>query len=325
MFFTQKQGERRRPRIRIHRDISREFLLVRIAFVGTSLANTYFADLARDFGATSTFFEASWLGGAWGQVEIRGEDAPRFNNIVFPYSEAQEHEVGPLYEWLVSQSAEVKILNKGFSSASQYQPRQIVAGNFGNAIRTVVESPEAILTRQRVERIDVLPSHVEVDGLEFDYVVLPLNTKIDLLTMTTSPSESAKTIELTWVMSRSEHVRIYSETRIEGSAFCEFEDNVFDRFGVIPLSQNFCVGRVSKNWKGEPLDRLIKNSFATRNLSRSILSADMQFFSQERLSPNDASMLTSLTRGTRLVPLNTSDFITAVRHVRAIVDLICRP
>lgn len=303
----------------------REFLLVRLAFVGTSIANTYFADLARNCGATSTFFEASSLGGAWGQVEFGGDDAPRFNNIVFPYSEAQEHEVGPLYEWLVSQSAEVKMLNNGFSSASQYRPRQIVAGNFGNAIRTVVESPEAILTRQRVERIDVLPSHVEVDGQEFDYVVLPLNAKIDRLTIKTNPGESAKTIELAWIMSRSEHVRICSETKIEGRVFCEYEDNVFDRFGVIPSSQNFCVGRVSKKWKGEPLDRLIQNSFATRNLSQSILSADMQFFSQERLSPNDASMLTSLTSGTRLVPLNTSDFITAVRHVRALIDRICRP
>lgn len=294
------------------------------ALVGTSLANTYFADLARDFGATSTFFEASSLGGAWGEDSLGKSSAPRFNNVVFPYSRDQESEVDHLHEWLVQQSAEVTVLSRGFSSISPYRPRQVVSGNFASAISSVVNSPSSYLYLRRVKRIEIFPSHVLVNGQCFDYVILPLNARVDELTIQKKSDKTPQTINLAWTGTRSEHVRISSQTPIVGNSFGENEDNVFDRFGVIPVSENICVGRVSRPYKGKPIEQLIQTSFATRDLRKRILSADKQYFLQERLSPSDASTLRSLATDTRLVALNSFDMITAARDARASIKRIYR-
>lgn len=294
------------------------------ALVGTSLANAYFADLASDFGASSTFFEASSLGGAWGQDNLGYCSAPRFNNVLFPYSDDQESEVEHLHEWLVRQAAQVKVVTKGFSTISRYRPRQIVSGNFANAIRSVVNSPNSHLSFRRVKRIEIFPSHALVDGQHFDYVILPLNARVDELTIQKESGKTHQKINLAWTGTRSEHVRISSETPIVGNSFGENVDNVFDRFGVIPISENICVGRVSRSFKGQPIEQLIQASFATRNLQHRIISADKQYFLQERLSPSDASKLRSLAIDTRLVALNSFDMITATRDARASISRISR-
>lgn len=293
-----------------------------LALVGTSLANAYFSDLAIAYGARSTFFESSEIGGAWGQAPLGSMMAPRVNNILFPYSEDQEKDVDALLEWLAGRGANVHLLHSGFFSTSAYLPEKIVAGNFAPAIQAVVESSSSTVSTNLVQRIEVLPSNVLVNGEAFDYAVLPLNASIELITIVTKFGEKPRTLNLSWVESRSEHVRLLFGTSITAPAFSENRDNVFDRFGVLPPANKIFVGRVGKNWKGKPLQDLIEKSFFTQGLVDRVLVADKQFFSQTRLEPSDASSLKLLSAGTRLIILESSDAITASRQAKDLMKQI---
>jgi hypothetical protein len=299
-----------------------EFILLRLAFVGTSLANAYFADLAYKHHFKATFFESSEVGGAWSQSMLGNSITSRFNNVIFPYSKDQEEELGLLHDWLLTRGADIRMLGEGFSSISPYKPQNILAGNFAPAINIIVEDTSAVLLKKIVHRIDVHPSGVEVNGEHFDYAILPLNARVDLLTIHAKFGQKSTKLKLCWIESRSEHVRISFGMPLTGLAFAEHEDNVFDRYGVIPPTGKVFIGRVGHSWKGKPLTELLEESFATRGLLDDIEFADEQSFSQKRLEPSDALVLRELAAGSRLIVIDSSDAITGVRQAREYVKKI---
>lgn len=295
---------------------------MRLAFVGTSLANAYLSDRAHNYDCIATFFESSELGGAWSQAPLGDIVTTRFNNVIFPYSKDQENELGPLHDWLLTLGADIRMLGEGFSSISPYKPQNILAGNFAPAIKSIVENPSSALSKKKVRRIDVSPSGVEINGEPFDYAILPLNASVDLITIIRKIGDKTMKFRLSWIESRSEHVRLSFGTSLTGPAFSENDDNVFDRYGVIPPDGNIFIGRVGKNWKGKPLTQLLEKSLATRGLLDGIKFADKQFFPQKRLEPSDALVLKDLAAGSRLIVLDSSDAITAVRQAREYVNYI---
>lgn len=297
---------------------------MRMVFIGTSLGNSFFATEAIGQGASVTFFEASHLGGAWGQAPLAGVDAPRFNNIVFPYDASQEEKIDRFFEWLVDRGASVDLVQENFEVSTLFKPAKIIAGNFAAPIVSVAESACSVVEREIVRNIDVYDSHVVVNGRDYDFAILPLNARLESVRFMSKDKGRAPE-PLEWVSSTSEHLRALYDSPINGRVFAENKDNVFDRCGIVPGETNLFIGRVSKKWKGHPPDLLFANSSMMRTFGKSKLSFDFLKYEQQRMRPAHFERLRAKAIGSRLIILDSSDVISSIQNAEIALHAIFGP
>ena len=292
-----------------------------IAFIGTSLGNSFFASVALEQGASVTFFEASHLGGAWGQAPLNGVDVPRFNNIVFPYDPTQEERLEVVFEWLIGRGARVELVQNNFDVSTSFKPAKIAAGNFAAPIISVVESPNSVLKYQPVRTIDVYESRAVVNDRDFDFVVLPLNASVESLRFISKDGGLVQE-RLEWEFSVSEHLRAVYQFPIEGQVFAENKDDVFDRFGVIPGEVNLFIGRVARQWKGAPPEVLIARSSVTNSFAQKQIAFDFLNYEQSRMDQTQFERLIAQAIGSRLLVINSSDAISSIQSAEASLSRI---
>lgn len=296
---------------------------MKVVLVGTSLGNSFFASAARKHGASVTFFESSHLGGAWGQAPLNGEEAPRFNNIVFPNSPSQEEKIIPFFEWLIERGAKVELVQDNFDVSTSFKPTKIIAGNFAGPVISVSKFPECVVEPEPVRTIDVYESRVVVNHRDFDYAVFPLNAKVESLRFYRE-DKGLIPMSLEWESSRSQHLRALYDFPIEGKVFAENRDDVFDRFGVIPGGLSLFIGRVARHWKGNPPEILMAKSSITSGFAPNIVAFDLQRYEQNRMSPIQSKYLRSTAMGSRLIVLDSSDVISSIQNAEAALSWIFR-
>ena len=283
----------------------------------------------RSKGSHVTFFESSSLGGAWGSRPVGKSNfsAPRFNNIVFPYSQSQQKLLDSYALKFRKLQLAIAETPPDWTSPEVNKPPKILAGDFSLAIHRALSGEGVTVVSQRASRIEVTAQHVSVNGQSFDYVVLPQNAPVPSVTFSrklTSAAYSFASQLSHWETNRSEHVRLLFRKEITHSIplYSEAGDPVFDRFGSLPGSHGCFIGRVRREYKGSPLQTLLKDSPHTAPLVTESSVCDLQTYSQSRLAQAQAERIKKISEGTRLIFLDGIDFLTGVETARAHVGLI---
>ena len=295
----------------------------RVAVIGTSLLGAEAAEMFISEGSSVTFFESSRVGGAWGSYPV-GESsffAPRFNNLIFPYSKSQQELLRNYSRKFKRLQLPVAEMRPDWASPETNTPTKILAGDFSESIRRTVSREEVTVVSLRVTRIEVAANHVSVNGEFFDYVVLPQNAAVPSVTFSgVQGSEVSSYASKTshWETNRSEHVRLLFTKGPEHQIplYSEGGDPVFDRFGSIPGGQGCFIGRVRREFKGTPAQTLLKKSPHTAPLATRGSIFDLQMYSQTRMVPELVERLRKLSMGTRLIFLDGIDFLTGVETAR---------
>jgi hypothetical protein len=303
--------------------------VTRVAIVGTSLLSVEVAELFLSKGSRVTFFEPSSIGGAWSSRPVGKSNfsAPRFNNLIFPYSEFQQ-------KLLESYATKFKKLQLPIAEARPdwtppevNKPPKILAGDFSMAVHRALTLEGVTVVSRRVNQIEVTAANVLVNGQSFDYVVLPQNASVnsvDFRSVLRSAASSYTSQLSHWETNRSEHVRLlFRKERTQSiPLYSEAGDPVFDRFGSLPGNQGCFIGRVRREYKGSPLQTLLKDSPHTAPLVTSSSVCDLQTYAQSRLAQAQAERIKKISEGTRLIFLDGIDFLTGVETALERIRLI---
>lgn len=269
----------------------------------------HFGSLLAEKGAKIVFFEPGIIGGAWGAAPLAGQAAPRFNNIIYPYTAAQNEAMPRILDWLRAFSTSVIPVSKDFI-LNGGQAESIIAGDFVGPITKIVRSPKVSLLPENVKKIEVSPEAVIVNGRFFDFAVVTPNSLPEHLSVESSASRN-RIVSISSTTNVSEHVRLKLCREARGPVFSEGTDPVFDRYGFLATDPSIFIGRVSRPWKGKRLASLIQSSRVTSGLQPRITAADIQRFSQRRFHAESNRQLVDRARQSRLIVLDTADFISA--------------
>ncbi len=303
----------------------------RVAIVGTSLLSVEVAEMFLSKGIRVTFFEPSSIGGAWSSRTV-GEgnfSAPRFNNLIFPYSEAQQR----LLEYYAKKFKKLQLpiaeARPDWTPPEVIKPPKILAGDFSMAVHRALTLEGVTVVARRVNQIEVTAANVLVNGHPFDYVVLPQNASVRSIKFFDVPGSATSGYSSQpshWETNRSEHVRLLFRKQPTHSIplYSEAGDPVFDRFGILPGNQGCFIGRVRREHKGRPLQTLLRDSPHTASLLNKTSVYDLQTYAQARMAPAEAETIKRISMGTRLVFVDGIDFLTGVstarKRIRQVVD-----
>lgn len=301
----------------------------RVAIVGTSLLSVEVAEIFLSKGGRVTFFEPSWVGGAWGSRPVGKSNfsAPRFNNLVFPYSESQQKLLESYAKKFKKLQLAIAETPPDWTSSEINKPPKILAGDFSLAIHRTLSGEGVTVVSQRVNQIEVTAHYVSVNGQSFDYVVLPQNASVPSVNFSgvlTYPASSYALQPSHWETNRSEHVRLLFKKERTHSIplYSEAGDPVFDRFGSLPGKQGCFIGRVRREYKGSPLQTLLKDSPHTAPLVTMTSVCDLQTYAQARMAQAEAERVKKISKGTRLIFLDGIDFLTGVETALERIRLI---
>lgn len=291
--------------------------------VGTSLLCSLVAEkFLKEEINSIVFFEASTIGGAWGdaKIDFTGVRAPRFNNIVFPYNSKQEKYLAPLNSFFEKAGADVIQISSGFSTICPYVPSCILTGNFAGAIRHILALPSVDVKKEKVWAIRVEPNCVFINEQPFDLAVLPQNAPIGIIEFLPLARGKGGGTKLrhqsqTWLYNTSEHIRVlfHSDFDVSEPVYSEVSDPIFDRLSFLPGDDHpYFVGRVSRSLKGQNPRDLLWEAPVMNHAINSIKAFDRQLFTQARLDATSVEHLKNLAFDTRLILLDGVDLLSGL-------------
>lgn len=297
-----------------------------VAIAGTSLPSIMLAERLIAAGvAAIDIYEPSDVGGAWGG-KILGSHGilPKHNNVVVPNNERESERLENLLEYLKSFGARV-VLSDYTPKDSSDKTSKMVCGDFFPFIHQVISHKSITLVRKGIDSVEAWNHTVSINGKRYQRAYLSKNTKIRSLQVHKTPERVPSRSHLSgrWERNVSMHLRAMIRSRSYAEnldRYSEKSDGVFDRWGFRPGADengpNFLfIGRVARQKKHLDLGDLIAESRIISPYSFMIEQAELNFYKQDRLHPDDFDALKSLVLETPINLMEHNDLMSVSNDI----------
>lgn len=298
-----------------------------VAIAGTSLPSIMLTERLIAAGvAAIDIYEPYEVGGAWGGKNMDNYGfLPKHNNVVVPNNERESERLENLLEYLKSFGARV-VLSDYTPVGSSDKTSKMICGDFFPFIHQVISHRSITVVRKRIDSVEAWNDTVSINGKRYQRAYLSKNTKIRSLQVHKTPERvpsSSHFFSGRWERNISMHLR--AMIRSHGYAenldrYSERSDGVFDRWGFRPGADehgpNFLfIGRVARQKKHLDLQDLIAESRVISSYSSMIEQAELNFYKQDRLHPEDFYALESLVLETPIDLMEHSDLMSVSNDI----------